>query len=199
MGWISYDHDALDPRDRYKLLSGAVVPRPIALITTLSTAGKVNAAPFSFFNVLSADPGVVAIGLESNDDGSFKDTSRNIRESGEFVVNLVDRALGKPMKACAEAMPFGIEEPVRTGLSTIPSTAVAPPRLEATPAAFECVRHTTLEISVSRQIVLGLVRHLHFRDDVIDLETMRVDTSRLDLIGRLAGPSYVGLADMFDI
>lgn len=199
MPWLSFSHDELEARDRYKLLSGAIVPRPIALITTMASDGNINAAPFSFFNVLSADPGVVAIGLESNEDGSFKDTSQNIRESGEFVVNMVDRPMANAMKICAEPLAPGVEEPSRAGLATIPSKVVKPPRLEASPVSFECTRHTTLEISASRQIVLGLVRHLHFREGTVDPERMRINVRALNLIGRLAGTSYVGTTDIFSL
>jgi len=199
MSWTSFSHDELEARDRYKLLSGIIVPRPIALITTMADNGRINAAPFSFFNILSADPGIVAIGLESNEDGSLKDTSQNIRRSGEFVVNMVDRPMADAMKICAEPHAPGVEEPSRAGLTTIPSEVVRPPRLEASPASFECSRHTTLEISASRQIVLGMVQHLHFREGVVDPNRMRIDFQELNLIGRLAGTSYLGMADILSI
>ena len=97
----------LDPHDRYKLLCGVVVPRPIALVTTLDENGKVNAAPFSFFNVFSEDPPLVVLGLQHKADGSPKDTTRNIHRSGQFVVHMVDEALAATMNDCAVDFPSG--------------------------------------------------------------------------------------------
>ena len=198
MSWTSFNHDDLDAKARYKLLSGAIVPRPIALVTTVSAKGKVNAAPFSFFNVLSADPGIVSIGVESREDGSFKDTARNIRETGEFVVNLVSRAMLDAMRICANDFPEDVDELDISKLRPLVSDEVRPPRIEASPASFECIRHLTLEISESRQIVVGMIRRLHFAAGVINPQTYRVDYKKLDLIGRLAGPNYVGLRDIID-
>jgi flavin reductase (DIM6/NTAB) family NADH-FMN oxidoreductase RutF len=100
----------LDPHDRYKLLCGVVVPRPIALVTTLDANGKVNAAPFSFFNVFSDDPPLVVLGLQHKADLSPKDTTRNIHRSGQFVVHMVDEALAAAMNDCAVDFPYGNSE-----------------------------------------------------------------------------------------
>ena len=111
----------LDPRDRYKLLCGVVVPRPIALVTTLDENGSVNAAPFSFFNVFSEDPPLLVLGLQHKADFSPKDTTRNIHRSGQFVVHLVDEALAATMNDCAIDFPSGDSEVEATGLKTLPS------------------------------------------------------------------------------
>ena len=105
----------LDPHDRYKLLCGVVVPRPIALVTTLDENGSVNAAPFSFFNVFSEDPPLLVLGLQHKADFSPKDTTRNIHRSGEFVVHLVDEALAAAMNDCAIDFPSGDSEVEATG------------------------------------------------------------------------------------
>jgi flavin reductase (DIM6/NTAB) family NADH-FMN oxidoreductase RutF len=102
--------DALDPALRYKLLVGVVVPRPIAFVTTLGADGQVNAAPFSFFNVFSEEPPLVVLGLQSKPDNSPKDTTANIRRSGEFVVNLVDEDLAEAMNLCAVDFPPEVSE-----------------------------------------------------------------------------------------
>lgn len=111
----------LDPHDRYKLLCGVVVPRPIALVTTLDENGKVNAAPFSFFNVFSEDPPLVVLGLQHKADLSPKDTTRKIHRSGQFVVHMVDDALAAAMNDCAVDSPSGNSEVEATELKTLPS------------------------------------------------------------------------------
>src|ERR1700674_3007981 len=127
MSGISF-HE-LDPHDRYKLLCGVVVPRPIALVTTLDENGKVNAAPFSFFNVFSEDPPLVVLGLQHKADRSPKDTTRNIHRDGEFVVHMVDEALASAMNDCAVDFPSGESEVAAVGLATSPSVDVKVPRL----------------------------------------------------------------------
>ena len=114
----------LDPHDRYKLLCGVVVPRPIALVTTLDENGSVNAAPFSFFNVFSEDPPLMVLGLQHKADLSPKDTTRNIHRDGQFVVHMVDEALAAAMNDCAVDFPSGDSEVAATGLATLPSVDV---------------------------------------------------------------------------
>jgi flavin reductase (DIM6/NTAB) family NADH-FMN oxidoreductase RutF len=134
----------LDPHDRYKLLCGVVVPRPIALVTTTDENGSVNAAPFSFFNVFSEDPPLLVLGLQHKADFSPKDTTRNIQRSGQFVVHLVDEALAAAMNECAIDFPSGDSEVEATGLETLPSIDIAVPRLAAAPFALECRQHVAL-------------------------------------------------------
>ncbi|MGY9046522.1 hypothetical protein P775_23395 [Puniceibacterium antarcticum] len=195
--WRSYAHDDIAPKDRYKLMSGAIVPRPIALVTTISPEGILNAAPISFFNCLSADPGILALGVETKEDGSIKDTAANIRRTGEFTVNMVSAAMFNAMRICSQTLPPEEDEIALSGLTPLPSISVAPPRLEESPVAFECEHHTTLETSASRQIVLGKVKHIHFRADVIDTEKAYIHQDRMNLIGRMSGPGYVRLNDIF--
>jgi flavin reductase (DIM6/NTAB) family NADH-FMN oxidoreductase RutF len=130
----------LAPRQRYKLLCGLVVPRPIALVSTLSPDGVVNAAPFSFFNAFSENPALIVLGLQHNEDGSPKDTTRNNHVSGEFVVNLVDEAIAEAMNITATDFPPEESEPAIANLRLAASTLVKPPRLADAPAAFECRR-----------------------------------------------------------
>src|ERR1700732_3011557 len=131
----------LSPHDRYKLLCGVVVPRPIALVTTLDANGAVNAAPFSFFNVFSEDPPLVVLGLQHRPDHGPKDTTRNIHRDGEFVVHLVDEALALAMNDCAIDFPAGDSEVEAAALETLPSVDVRVPRLAAAPFALECRRN----------------------------------------------------------
>ena len=121
------DPDALAQRDRYKLLISLVIPRPIALVTTLGPTGVVNAAPFSFFNMFSESPPLCVLGLQCKPDGGLKDTSAHIRDRGEFVVNLVDEALGAQMNICAVDFPPEISEIDAAKLNLLPSEKVKVP------------------------------------------------------------------------
>jgi flavin reductase (DIM6/NTAB) family NADH-FMN oxidoreductase RutF len=108
---VHFDFSALSARNRYKLLVGTVIPRPIAFVTTVDERGRVNAAPFSFFNCLSADPPIVAIGVENHDDMTFKDAARNIRRTQQFTVNIVDDAMVEGINICAVPFPPDVDEP----------------------------------------------------------------------------------------
>src|SRR5262249_14703895 len=109
-GKTSFDFGTLSERQKYKLLIGAVVPRPIALVTTIDRQGRTNAAPFSFFNCLSAEPAILALGVENHDDTAFKDTARNIRNTGVFTVNIVSDRILEAMNVCAVPFAQGIDE-----------------------------------------------------------------------------------------
>jgi flavin reductase (DIM6/NTAB) family NADH-FMN oxidoreductase RutF len=187
----------LDPRDRYKLLCGVVVPRPIALVTTLDENGSVNAAPFSFFNVFSEDPPLLVLGLQHKADFSPKDTTRNIRRSGEFVVHLVDEALATAMNDCAIDFPSGDSEVEAAGLETLPSIDITVPRLAAAPFALECRQHVALAFGPGRELLVGEVLRLHAREGLIDRERMYVDFDLYRPIGRLFGNLYAAQRDTF--
>jgi len=183
----------------YPILASLVVPRPIALVTTISPAGKINAAPFSFFNVLGAEPPILAVAPGDRDDGSPKDTARNIRLTHEFVVNLVDEALAEAMNNCAASLPYGEDELQHAGLRPCPSSVVKPPRIAEAPVSLECTEWGTLNIGDNR-VVIGLVKRLHLRDELFDPEKKRVHSDRLFLIGRMASPHwYCRTRDRFEL
>ena len=190
------------PPDRiYKLLVSTVMPRPIALVSTLSADGIVNAAPFSFFNVFSNAPPLLVIGIEGNKRGDgrpHKDTAENIHRSGEFVVNLVSYAMAEPMVVCAIDFPDGESEVAAAGLGTLPSKQIAAPRIAEAPVSFECRTYSTMALPYDRTIVTGEILHLHIRDDAID-ENLHVDADALDLIGRMHGAAwYTRTRDRFE-
>ena len=183
----------------YPILASLVVPRPIALVTTLSADGKINAAPFSFFNVLGANPPVVAFAPGDRDDGTPKDTALNVRATHEFVVNLVDEAIAEKMNLCAAALPFGDSELAHAGLTSAPSAVVKPPRIAEAPVSLECVEWGTLHIGGNR-IVIGLVKRIQLRDELFDAEKQRIRSDRLQLIGRMASPHwYCKTRDRFEM
>lgn len=198
-GHLHFDFAELDARARYKLLIGTVIPRPIAFVTTLSKDGRRNAGPFSFFNVLTHDPAIVAIGVENYADGRMKDTSRNIRDTEEFIVHIVDDALAAQMEICAIKFGPDVDELAEAGLETIPGKAVRAPRILTAPAALECRRYMTLEVGKAREIILGEVVGIHIRADAVDPATLHVDQPLMDAIGRMGGHTYARTRDQFDI
>jgi flavin reductase (DIM6/NTAB) family NADH-FMN oxidoreductase RutF len=183
----------------YPILASLVTPRPIALVTTISPDGKVNAAPFSFFNLLGASPPILAIAPGDRDDGTPKDTARNIRLTHEFVVNLVDEAIAEAMNQCAASLPYGKNELIPAGLSAAASSVVKPPRILESPASLECAEWGTLQIGDNR-VVIGLVKRLHVRDELFDAEKRRVRSEKLFVIGRMASPNwYCRTRDRFEM
>ena len=189
----------LEPRDRYKLLCGMVVPRPIALVTTLDENGAVNAAPFSFFNVFSESPALVVLGLQHRPDHSPKDTTRNIHRDGEFVVHMVDEALASAMNDCAIDFPAGDSEVAATGLQTLPSVEVKVPRLAAAPFALECRRHLVLTFSPDRELLVGEVLRVHAREGLLDGASMYIDLDAYHPVGRMFGNLYTTQRDRFEL
>ena len=187
-------------RDRaYALLASLVTPRPIAWVTTLGPDGVVNAAPFSFFNVLGANPPILGFCPGDRDDGTPKDTARNIRLSHEFVVNLVDEKAGEAMNQTAASLPYGVSELQSAGLTTAPSSSVKPPRIAESPASLECVEWGTLQIGGNR-LVIGLVKRVHVRDELFDPQTERIRSERFQVIGRMASPHwYCRTSDRFEM
>ncbi len=199
MDHVFVDLDRLTERERYKLLSGTIIPRPIALVTTVSLDGTPNAAPFSFFNVLSSDPGVVALGLELNKDGSLKDTTVNIRDTEEFTVNIVSLKMAQQMNVCAYSFERGVDELAHAGLTPVAGKTVRSPRIQESPASFECRRIVSVAVSSSRDIVLGRIVGAHYREDVIDLKNYYVDAKALDPIARIEGSNYATVHDRFSM
>ena len=187
--------DELSGGERYKVLASLVTPRPIAWVTTVDGLERVNAAPFSFFNVFGSSPPLVAFApgnREPAKNGKVavpKDTARNIRERGEFVVNLVGPGNGEAMVATAASLPEGESELEAVGLTTSPSVVVKPPRIAEAPVSLECVEHTTLEIGMNR-LVLGIVKHIHVVDGLIDPTNWHLDQEKWTPLGRMASPDW---------
>ncbi|MBY3246490.1 flavin reductase family protein [Rhizobium laguerreae] len=193
-----FDFAKLNERERYKLLIGTVIPRPIALVTTVDKDGHPNAGPFSFFNVLTHDPAIVAIGVENYSDMRFKDTARNIRETGEFTVHICDNALVDQMEICAIKFGPEVDEMEEAGLATVPGQMVRSPRILAAPAALECRRHTTLQVGSAREIILGEVVGVFVRSDAVNTANLHIDQQLMDAVGRMGGHTYARTRDQFD-
>ena len=195
---LRFQMASLTSRERYKLLSGVVVPRPIAWVTTVGPDGGVNAAPFSYFNVMGSDPPVVAIGIGDR-AGQAKDTARNIAATREFVVNLVGERTARAMNESAGDYPYGVDELARVGLTPVPSSAVRPPRIGESHAHLECREVTTVPVGKTR-IVIGEVVEMHIREDLVDRERLRIHGDRLEAIGRMHGPTwYARTRELFEL
>jgi flavin reductase (DIM6/NTAB) family NADH-FMN oxidoreductase RutF len=183
----------------YPILASLITPRPIAFVTSLSPDGKINAAPFSFFNLLGAHPPIVAFAPGDRDDGAPKDTALNVRATHEFVVNLVDEAIAEAMNQCAASLPYGENELAHAGLHAAPSSVVKPPRIAQAPASLECVEWDTLQIGGNR-VVIGVIKRLHLRDELFDAEKNRVRSEKFLVIGRMASPHwYCRTRDRFEM
>jgi len=195
-----FDFTAMSPQDTYKLLVSTVVPRPIAWVVTRSVEGRLNAAPFSFFNVLSGNPPIVSVGIGPR-AGQPKDTAANIAATGEFTVNLVSHALAEAMNVTAIDFEGGEDEIAEARLTAAPSSRIAPPRIAESPVALECTRFQTISLESGQAIVLGRVVAMHIQDDcMLDAAKLYVDTPKLDLVGRMHGRGwYTRTTDRFEI
>ncbi len=198
-----FDFSAISPHERYNLVIGLVAPRPIALVTSLDASGRVNAAPFSAFNYACVDPVLVTLGVANRPDArdpssglpTPKDTAQNIRVRGEFVINVVNEDLAEAMNVCAIDFPPGIDELTEAGLTIVPSTRIAVPRIAEAPASLECREVTTIEVGRSR-IIIGEVLCVHVRDEFIDPTGPYVKAEQLHAIGRMNGAgNYVRTRD----
>jgi flavin reductase (DIM6/NTAB) family NADH-FMN oxidoreductase RutF len=196
-----FDFAAASSKEMYKLLVATIGPRPIAWVTTQDTDGTINAAPFSFFNAVSGDPPVVAIGIGGRAPGDAKDTGGNIRRTGQFVVNLVSFDLAGPMNVTAIDFPKGVNELEEAGLTTAPSLHIEPPRIAEAPVSMECERLVIVDVGVDRSVILGKVLAIYVRDDcVLDKDRCYIDTPKLDLIGRMHGGGwYSRVTERFEL
>jgi len=196
-----FDFAKINEKDRYKLLVSTVVPRPIAWIVSRDAAGVLNAAPFSFFNAFAGDPPIVGIGVGSHKYGQPKDSRANIKETREFVVNLVSEELAEAMNITAIEFPSGMNELLEAGLTTAPSVHVNPPRIAESPVAMECELVQIVDLGPNNGLILGRVLAMHVRDDaVLDAEKSYIDTPKLKLIARMHGAGwYARTSDLFQM
>lgn len=199
--------ESLPIADRYKLLIGSIVPRPIAFVSTMAPDGRVNLAPFSFFCGVGSNPMTVLFCPANDGQGHEKDTLRNCKPveeggTGEFVVNVAVERYAAEMSACAEPLPYGESEFDLAGLTQAPSALVRPPRLAESPLCLECrtvqVIRTNPGQPAGGNIVIGRVERVFVRDDVID-ERLRIDPDALRAIGRMGGPTYTRTRDRFEM
>lgn len=178
-----------DEETLFKLVLGLVVPRPIGWISTVSREGVKNIAPFSFFNAVNDSPPVLMVSVSDRDDGSFKDTVRNILDTGEFVVNLVSEDLLERMLVTSAEFPPDVDEFERAGLTPEESRTVRAPRIKEAKASFECKLFKHMKV-YDMHLILGEALLIRVEDGVVDGDG-RVDYERLRAVGRLGGPYYL--------
>ncbi|MES3000865.1 MAG: flavin reductase family protein [Pseudomonadota bacterium] len=186
---------AITDRERSKVLTGLVVPRPIAFVSTRSPEGRFNAAPFSFFNLMSVSPPIVVIGVNRRPGGN-KDTYTNIQATGEFVVNIVSAELGHAMNQSSLESPPEIDEFEVAGLTAVPSLVVGAPRVGEAPAHLECRLNQWVNVGAGKQFIVGDIVHMHVRDDIVS-QNFRIDQGLLDPLGRMGGVLYTRTRDTF--
>jgi flavin reductase (DIM6/NTAB) family NADH-FMN oxidoreductase RutF len=186
--------------DVYHALVGTVTPRPIAWVTTVDAAGRVNLAPFSFFNAFGSNPPVVVFSPTLRRDGSKKDTLLNIEATGEFVVHVAVAPLAEAVNQSSAELPAGESEIEYCGLHTVPSVQVKPPRLVESPVAMECRVRQIIPLGtgpMSGNLVIGDVLIIHVDDAVLDANG-RVDPRKLRTVARLGGDYWCHTADLFE-
>ncbi len=192
--------ETLDQQLVYKLLVGSVVPRPIAWVSTLNREGARNLAPFSFFNVVCPQPPtLVFCPMIRGTDAAPKDTLRNIRDTGEFVVNVVTEANVEAANISSTEFPAEIDEFVAARVAAVPSVIVRPPRVAESPVAFECRLNQIVTISEETgggSLVIGTIVHIHI-DDAVLLPNYKIDPDALRAVGRMAGADYSRITDRF--
>ncbi|MCL4741814.1 MAG: flavin reductase family protein [Phycisphaerales bacterium] len=202
---MEIDPDRLSTADRYKLLIGCIVPRPIAFVSTVTSDGLTNLAPFSFFAGVGSNPMTLLFCPANGPDGAEKDTLRNCKPeaeggTGEFVVNLASEAYAHLVAAAAEPLPHGRSEFDLTGLTPTPSAVVRPPRVAESPVAFECrtqqVIRTNPGAPAGGNIVIGLVVHVHAAEGVLN-DRLHADPDRLAAIARMGGRTYCRTRERF--
>lgn len=192
------DFSRITSYQRYKLMASLIVPRPIALVTTLGPTGVANAAPFSMFNMLGEDPPILMISINRLKDGRLKDTAANILRTGEFVVHMSDEPMAQKMHDCGAAFPSDVSELAAVGLRPVPSRCVAPPRIDEAPVAFECVLHEKLETE-SRYVFIGRIAWMAARDGLIDTEAWRVNLRDYHPVARFGASFYTGTNERFSL
>lgn len=190
--------DGLDRRDVYRLMTSLVIPRPIAWVTTLNPDDSVNAAPFSYFNMVGDAPPLVVLGVGDRPEGGPKDTSANLERTKECVIHLVSETIAHQMNETSAALPPGISEVEAAHLALAPSAAVSVPRLVDAPAALEGRLAQTVQVGQNRVLMVEIV-HVHVQDAFVS-DDGTVRAADMELIGRVDGPSaYTRTGDRFQI
>ena len=205
--FIDIDPSSISVAERYKLLIGAVAPRPIAFVSTVSPDGAPNLAPYSFFNAVGSNPMTMLFCPANTPEGGEKDSLRNAKPVdeggvGEFVVNIASASMARQVAGAAEALEYGESEFDLVGLTPAPSVAVAPPRVAEAPVAFECVTDRVIRTNPGEpgggNVVIGRVVRAHAAPGLVN-ERMHVDPAALDSIGRMGGAAYCFTRERFEL
>ena len=198
---ISIDTKEIPFQDRYKLLIGSIVPRPIGFISTISPSGVYNLAPFSFFNGVCSEPMTVLFcPVIRGSDGQEKDTLKNIKATKEFVANIVSEEIAPQMNQCSAEYPYGVDEFKESGLTPLPSTIVKPPLIKESKINMECKLLQLVEIGNKPgggTVVIGEVVYFHAHEDIY--KDGKIILNNLKPVGRLGGTEYCRITDNFSL
>ncbi|MEK3888861.1 flavin reductase family protein [Bacillus sp. FSL K6-3431] len=196
----SFDPSKNTERENYKLLIGSIVPRPIAFVTSIAKDGTINGAPFSYFNIVSANPPMISLSIQRKDGGQ-KDTARNILENREFVVHIVDEQNVEKINITAASLPPDESEIEKAHLTLIPSEAISIPGIAESKVRFECIVERCIELgdkhSVGTDLIIGKIVRYHIDESIY--ENGRINHNRLGAVSRLAGSNYAKIGEVFSI
>ncbi|MBN2124391.1 MAG: flavin reductase family protein [Deltaproteobacteria bacterium] len=190
----------LEPRHAHDLLTSCIIPRPIAWVSTINRDGQVNLAPFSFFTGVSWSPPVLAFSVVNREDGTMKDTVKNIREVPEFVVNMVSVDLLSAMEFSARPLPCGSDKDSIRGIHWIPAEKIRPYRVQEARISFECTLERIVTVSEgpdAGNLILGRIQLVYIRDDLMKNER-EVDWAGLEVLGRLSGNRYCSIRSVIE-
>ena len=197
---MEIDLTGLEPRQAHDCMTSAIIPRPIAWVSSINKAGQMNLAPFSFFTGVSWSPPVLAFSVVNRSDGSMKDTAVNIREVPEFIVHLVSVDLLSVMEFSARSLAYGTDTQVIEGITWIPATKIKPRRILEARVAFECTLERIVDVGRgpdAGNLILGRIARVHVRDDLLQNEK-EVDWRELDVLGRLSGNRYCAVRSVIE-
>ncbi|AIQ57969.1 flavin reductase family protein [Paenibacillus borealis] len=192
---ISIDPQHNTERDNYKLLVGSIIPRPIAFVTTMSEEGILNGAPFSYFNIVSSNPPMISISIQ-HAAGQSKDTARNIKQTKEFVVHIVDQQNVGQVNITAAPLPPDQSEISLAGLTPVDSLQIAVPGVKEAKVRMECLLEHCVELP-NNDLIIGRIVQFHMDEDIY--EQGRIDPVKLGAVSRLAGNNYAGVGEIFTI
>ncbi|WP_216830964.1 flavin reductase family protein [Alkalihalobacterium elongatum] len=198
---IFIDPKSQSRKENYQILSSAVIPRPIAFVTSQNEEGVVNAAPFSFFNVITAEPPLISISVGRRNGETVKDTGRNILKGKEFVVHLVDEAIVDQMNQTSAEYPSNVSEVKETGLTLTESKVVRVPSIKEAKIRMECSLHQAIALGTEEEascdLLIGEVVMFHLADDIF--ADGKVSANASQLVSRLGGAEYARLTDVFSL
>jgi flavin reductase (DIM6/NTAB) family NADH-FMN oxidoreductase RutF len=198
---MEIDLSSMLPQDAHDLLGSAIIPRPIAWVSSVNTAGQVNLAPFSFFSGVTWNPPTLSFSVINRSDGSRKDTVLNIEETGNFVVNTVAEEMGTLTVETSSTLPRGIDEAREARITLTESTVIAAPRVKDAPIAFECELDRIIQAGTGpngANLVLGRIKLMHVNEDILEPE-MKVNWEKARLLGRLSGTKFCKIRTVIEI
>jgi len=198
---MEIDLSALPAREAHDLMTSALIPRPIAWVSSVSAQGHINLAPFSFFSGITWCPATLGFSVVNRPDGSRKDTIRNIEETKNFVVNMVSQDLASRMVETSATLPHGVNEAQKAGVPLVQSNVVVVPRVKEARVAFECALDRIVTVgngAYAGNLILGTILLVHIKDELLEAGKT-VDPMRFDVIGRLSGARYCRTGSVFEI